>query len=159
MLLSQLSLSHSSNMLGIQLGGLGSHPISSPSLHVEKGEHFVVQSHTYPAFMGKVSSLTHFMLESGCEDYSFLDQAVADFEQGLDSTITNSVKTLELDASFEESCGVPSSVSSGFLYMVSTISDASKLQLAPSIKSHKLWCRLEHYFCLCLWQTRCQHLN
>ena len=30
--------------------------------------------------MGKVSYLTHFSLKAGCEDYSFLDQAVKDSE-------------------------------------------------------------------------------
>ena len=34
-----------------------------------------------------------------------------------------------------------SSVSSGFLHLVSTLSDNSKLQLAPSIHTHKLWCQ------------------
>ena len=29
----------------------------------------------------------------------------------------------------------------GFLHLVSTLSDNSKLQLAPSIRSHKLWCQ------------------
>ena len=36
--------------------------------------------HIYPKFTGKVSSLTHFPLEPGCEDYAFLDQAVADLD-------------------------------------------------------------------------------
>ena len=36
-------------------------------------------------------------MEPWCEDYAFLDQAVADFEQGLDSILTDSLKTLELD--------------------------------------------------------------
>ena len=31
-------------------------------------EQFVACSHIYPGFSGKVSSLTHFPLESGCED-------------------------------------------------------------------------------------------
>ena len=52
--------------------------------------------------MGKVSSPTQFPLETVLEDYSFLDQAVVDFEQGLDSILTDSFKTLELGASFEE---------------------------------------------------------
>ena len=43
-------------------------------------EWFVACSHIYPEFTGKVSSLTHFPLEPGCEDYAFLDQAFADFE-------------------------------------------------------------------------------
>ena len=42
-------------------------------------QQFVAHSHVYPGFTGKVSSLTHFSLEAGCEDYAFLDQAVADF--------------------------------------------------------------------------------
>ena len=44
-------------------------------------EWFVAHSHIYPGFTGKVSSLTHFPLELGCEDYSFLDQDIADFEK------------------------------------------------------------------------------
>ena len=48
---------------------------------------------------------------------------------------TDSIETPELDASFEELDGVPSSVSVGFLCSVSTISDTSKLQFSPSIKS------------------------
>ena len=104
-------------------------------------EWFVAHSHIYPGFTGKVSSLTHFPLEQGCEDYAFLDQAVADFEQGLDSILTDSLETLELDTSLQESDAVTSSVSSGFLHSVSTISDNSKLQLAPSIYTCKLWCQ------------------
>ena len=33
-------------------------------------EWFVAHSHIYPGFTGKVSSLTHFPLEPGCEDYA-----------------------------------------------------------------------------------------
>ena len=51
-------------------------------------EWFVACSHIYPGFTGKVSSLAHSPLEPGCEDYSFLDKVVADFEQGLDSILT-----------------------------------------------------------------------
>ena len=68
--------------------------------------------------MGKVSSLTNFPHEPGCEDYSFLDQAVADFEQGLDFILNDFVETLEIDASFEEPDGVLSSFSLGFLCLV-----------------------------------------
>ena len=75
---------------------------------------FVAHSHIYPRFTGKVSSLTHFPLELGCEDYSFLDQAVADFEQGFDSILTDSIETPELDTSLDEHDAITSSVSSGF---------------------------------------------
>ena len=61
-------------------------------------EQFVAHCHIYPGFTGKVSSLTHFPLELGCEDYSFLDQAVAGFEQGLDSILSYSLEMPELDA-------------------------------------------------------------
>ena len=74
-------------------------------------ERFVACSHIYPGFTGKVSSLTHFPLEPGCEDYAFLDQAVADFEQGLDSILTDSLETLDLDTSLQESDAITSSVS------------------------------------------------
>ena len=91
-------------------------------------EWFVVCSHIYPGFTGKVSSLTHFPLEPGCEDYAFLDQAVADFKQGFDSILTDSLETPELDTSLDEPDAVTSSsVSSGFLLLVGTLSDNSKL--------------------------------
>ena len=109
--------------------------------HTWSAEWFVACSHIYPGFTGKVSSLTHFALEPGCEDYAFLDQAVADFEQGLYSILTDSLETLELDTSLEEPDAITSSVSSGFLHSVSTLSDNSKPQLAPSIHTHKLWCQ------------------
>ena len=109
--------------------------------HTWSAEWFVAHSHIYPEFTGMVSSLTHFPLEPGCEHYAFLDQAVADFEQGLDSILTDSLKTLELDTSLEEPDAITSSVSSGFLCLVITLSDNSKLQLAPSIHTHKLWCQ------------------
>ena len=37
--------------------------------HTWSAEQFVAHSHIYPGFTGKVSSLTHFPLEPGCEDY------------------------------------------------------------------------------------------
>ena len=70
-----------------------------------------------------------------------MDQVVADFKQGLDSILTDSLETLELDTSLDEPAVITSSVSSVFLHSVSTLSDNSKLQLAPSICTHKLWCQ------------------
>ena len=104
-------------------------------------EWFVAHSHIYPGLTGKVSSLTHFPLEPGCEDYSFLGQAVAGFEQGLDSILTDSLETPELDTSLDETDVITSSVSSGFLHLVSTLSDNSKPQLASDIHAYKLWCQ------------------
>ena len=109
--------------------------------HTWSAEQFVACSHIYPGFTGKMSSLTHFPLEPECEDYAFLDQAVADFQQGLDSILTDSLETPELDTSLDEPDAITSSVSSGFLHLVSTLSDNSKLQLAPNICTHKLWCQ------------------
>ena len=42
--------------------------------HTWSAENFVAQSDIYPYFTGKMSTLIHFPLEPGCEDYSFLDQ-------------------------------------------------------------------------------------
>ena len=91
--------------------------------------------------MGKVSTPSPSPLETGCQDYSFLDQTVEDFEHGLDSILTKSVKTEELDASFDAADTMPSSVSTGYLYLAGAISNISKPQLADSIKSCKLWCK------------------
>ena len=46
--------------------------------HTWSAEQFVAHLHIYPGFTGKVTSLTHFPLQLGCEDHSFLDQVVAD---------------------------------------------------------------------------------
>ena len=89
--------------------------------HTWSAECFVAWSHIYPGFKGQVSSQTYFMLEPGCEDYSFMYQAVADFEQGCDSILTDSFETPKQDATFEEPDGVPLSFSSGFLDLISTI--------------------------------------
>ena len=63
----------------------------------------------------------------------FLDQTMADFEQGLDSILIDSLERPELDTSLDEPGAITSSVSSGFLHSVSTLSANSKPQLAPSI--------------------------
>ena len=107
--------------------------------HTWSAEQFVACSHIYPGLTAKVSSLTHFPLEPGCEDYAFLDQSVAAFEQGLDSILTDSLETLELDTSMDEPDAITSSVSSGFLHSVSSLFDNSQPKLAPSIQTHKLW--------------------
>ena len=54
-----------------------------------------------------------------------MDQAVRDFAHGLDSICTDSINTSELDVSTDEADTTPSSVSSAFLFSVSTISDTS----------------------------------
>ena len=85
-------------------------------------EWFATHSHIYSGFTGKVSSLTHFPLEAGCEDYSFLDQVVADFEQGLDSILIDFIETPQLDTSLMSLMPLHLQ-SSGFLHLVSIISD------------------------------------
>ena len=107
--------------------------------HTWSMECFLAQSDIYPGFMSKVSALIHFPLKTGCEDYSFLYLAVEDFEHGLYSILMDSIDVPELDASFDEADAVLSSVSSGYVCLVSTISDVSRLQLARSFKSHILW--------------------
>ena len=51
--------------------------------HTWSAEWFVAPSHIYPGFTDKVSSLTHFPLEPGYEDYSFLDKAGCWLWRGL----------------------------------------------------------------------------
>ena len=109
--------------------------------HTWQAECFVTQSQLYHGFMGKVKTLVHFPLEPGCEDYSFLDQLGEEFLHGLDSILMELIKTQELDASFDETDTMPSSVSSRFLHMVSTISDDSRPLFTPSIKWHNFWCK------------------
>ena len=147
---------NSESMMGIKPGDSGvviGHQVDEFT-HTWSAEQFVAHSHIYPWFTGKVSSLTHFTLELGCEDYSFLDQAMADFEQGLVSILTDSLEKPELDTSLDEPDAITSSVSSGFLCLVSTLSGNSKLQLAPCIRSHKLWCQARALLASVPWATK-----
>ena len=114
--------------------------------------HFFLGSQARP-------SLTQCPLEPGCEDYSFLDQAVTDFEQGLDSILTDFINIPELDTSFEEPNIIISSVSLGsytqlvpFLILLN-----HSLLVASNVANYGA--SLEHYFCLCHLQARCQLLN
>ena len=70
--------------------------------HTWSAEWIVAHSQIYHGFTGKMPSLNHFPLEPGCENYSFLDQAVVDFEQGWDSILTDSINIPELDTCFDE---------------------------------------------------------
>ena len=80
-------------------------------------------------------------LEPQCEDYSFMDQEVKGFGHGLNFILTDSVNTPELDVSFDEANVMPFSFSSEFPSLVNAISDDSRVQLAPSIISQKIWCQ------------------
>ena len=101
-----------------------------------------------PSLLAELSVISHtFILVwwASCQHLptSFLNQGIRMTPfftkhlktDGLDSILTNSIETLELDAFFEEADTRPSSISSGFLHFVGTNSDISKLQFAPSIKS------------------------
>ena len=79
-------------------------------------ECFIAQSLIYPGFMGKVSTLTHFPLEPGCENYSFLDQAVEDLSMVWIQFSQDSVNKPKLDAFLDEADALASSVSSDFLH-------------------------------------------
>ena len=103
--------------------------------HTWSAEYFTLWYDIGYCFTGKVATLINFPLELGHDDYSFLDQVVEDFEHGLDSILTDSINTPEMDASFDEADDIPFSVFSGFLHLVSSVFDNSRLQIAPSISS------------------------
>ena len=67
-----------------------------------------------------------------------MDQTVKAIEHDLYSILTDSTDTPELYASLDEADAMPSSVSSGLLCLIGTISDNSQPQLTLSIKCHKL---------------------
>ena len=50
----------------------------------------------------------HFQLETGCENYFLLNQSVAHFKHGLDSILTNYVKSPEINPSFDGPDVIPS---------------------------------------------------
>ena len=82
--------------------------------HSCSAEQFVAHLLIYPGFTGMVSSVYHFPVEPEYEDYLCLDQAVSDFEEGLDSILTDYIETPEWDTSFDKPDTIVS-VSSEFL--------------------------------------------
>ena len=123
-------------------------------------EQFVAHSHIYPGFTGKVSSLTHFPLEPGCEDYVFLNQAVADFKKGLDSILTDSLETLELDTSLGELMPLHllQSLLVFFTWLVHFLIILNCSLLLAFILIN-CGARLGPFLPLCCWPPRCWHLN
>ena len=103
-------------MIGYQIDGF---------THTWSTEQFVAYFHWYGVTINPLS------LEPGCEGYSFLNQAVAD----LDSILTDSLKTPELDTPLDE----PDAVTSSFFWVspLGTLFDNFKPQLVPSISSRK----------------------
>ena len=85
--------------------------------------------------------LTIFHFNQGVRIIHFWTKQCQDFEQGFNSILTDSTGTLEVDTSFDEHDVITSSISLGFMHSVETVSDTSQLQLAPSLRSHKLWCQ------------------
>ena len=114
--------------------------------HTWSIEWFAAHSHIYHGFMGKAPSLNHLLPEPGCEDYSFLHQSVTDFKLGLDSILTGSIKTPELDTSFDKPDVITSSVSSGFLHSVSTILILLNHSLLLASDLINNYARLGHFF-------------
>ena len=127
--------------------------------HSWSAEWFVAHSHIYPWFTGKVLSLIHFPLEPSCEDYFFLDKAVANFEQGLDSILTDSLKTYNWTHPW---------IRLMLLHLQSLLAFSAWLVLFLIILNCSLLlalglincgARLGPFLHLCLWLPRCQHPN
>ena len=100
------------------------------------GQQNVFCSTIYARFMDRISTLAYFLLELVCEDHTFLDQAVEEFEHCLHSSFMDSNDAVELYASFDKP-NVMSLVSLWFPYLDSTFLKVLKLQLAPRIKFGK----------------------
>ena len=90
----------------------------------------------------------------------FWDQTVVDFKPGLDSILTDSLETPDLDTSLQESDAITSSVSSGFLHsgLVPFLRTLSCSLLLAFILVN-CGARLGPFWPLCHWLPRRQHLN
>ena len=91
--------------------------------------------------MSKVSILTTSDLNHSVRIILLWTTQFSDFEHGLHSNLTNTIETLELDASFDNPNAVIYLFSLGFLCLVSIIYVSSKLQGIPSSKLCKLLCQ------------------
>ena len=91
--------------------------------------------------IGKVSALTCFSLEVGCEDHSTLHRKLKNSSMVMILSSQTHATLSELDASCDEASAMASSVCSGCLCSVNTISYNPLLQPAPSIKYQKSYCQ------------------
>ena len=89
--------------------------------------------------MGKVPTLAPFLLEIRLCGLYILDLAMEELDHSLSSIFMDSIKTLELDASFDEHDDIATSVSSVFFQSFSNLSDSSKLKPIHSIRAHNSW--------------------
>ena len=63
---------------------------------------FFIQSPSYPWFLGKLSTLTHFPLDPDYEDYSYIDHTFRDFDsETMNFNLKDLVEMPELDTFFE----------------------------------------------------------
>ena len=126
--------------------------------HTWLPEHFVALSYISPGFMGKVSTLIHFLLEWGWENHSYFEP-----RRRLSAWFWFHLHWLYSDHNwihhFMSLKPLLPSVSSEFLHSIITMSSNSILQLAPSIKSKTLWCQAVALLLTVPLVAKCQLLN
>ena len=126
--------------------------------HTWSAEQFVAHSHIYPGFTGKVSSLTHFPLEPGCEDYAFLDQAVTLNKDWIPSSMIHS-RHQNLILHWRSLRPLPLQSLLGYsTWLVPFLILLSHSLLLAFILIN-CGARLGLFLPLCLWLPRCLHLN
>ena len=127
--------------------------------HTWSAELFVAHSHIYPGFTGKVSSLTHFPLEPGCEDYAFLDQAVVDFNK--DWTPSSLMYSRPWNWTLCWRSLMPLHLQSllGFSAQLVPFLIILSCSLLLAFVLINCGARQGLFLPLCLWLPRCQHLN
>ena len=91
----------------------------------------------------------------GCDAYSFLSQAGADIEDGLDSILTDFIKTPELDVSLHkpDAIHLQSLLSSCVWLVLILIILNCSLLLASNFINYGG--RLGHHFCVYHWWAKC----
>ena len=104
-------------------------------------DQFMAHSHIYPGFTGKVSSLTHFPLELGCEDYAFWIRLL--LTSNKDWIPSSLIHLRHQNWILPWRSLMPLHIQSllGFSAWLVPFSDNSKPQLAPTIQTCKLWCQ------------------
>ena len=122
-------------------------------------EWFVAHSHIYPGFTGKVSSLTYFPLEPGCEDYAFWTRLLLTLNRAwIPSSLIHlrhqnwTVPWMSLMSLHLQSLLGFSTWLVPFLIILSC-------SLLLALELINCGARLGLFLPLCLWLPRCQHLN
>ena len=122
-------------------------------------EHFVAQSHIFPVFMAKESSLPYFLLETGYQDYSYWTKQLQTLSKvWIPFSVPPLTHLIWIHHLRNQMSLHLQSIQGWYTWLV-LFQILLNLSLLLARNLINCGARLEYYLCLYHWQARCQHLS